>query len=223
MVTKPSEPALPLDAVNVTPTDPNVVLRGVGFRGGTYVDSAPLLPFSGAPTTELRGVHVPFNSPVFFPGRMWSPNYFGALAGNGGTQLLVTPAQHRVANLVAGTSTQRKFTGLDLRLYYSGDLSQAALSDAPTIVGVDARKGSPATCCFTVQVVGDPAAAIHQVWITYTGGWRQCVDVARPQPVRSSPLRRSAPGGMRHDRRFADLEGAARRVRRPTSSIWSRR
>jgi hypothetical protein len=188
VVTKPGEPALPLAAINVTPTDANIVLRGIGFRGGAYVDSAPLLPFSGAPTTELRGVHVPFLSPVFFPGRMWSPNYFGALSGSGGTRLLVTPAQYRAANLAAGTSTQRKFTGLNLRLYYSGNLSQAALSEAPSIVGVDAQPDAGGVL-FAVQVIGDPAAAIHQVWITYAsdgvGSWTsldlsQCV---APLPV----------------------------------------
>jgi hypothetical protein len=167
VMTKPGEPALPLAAVNVTPTDRSVVLRGVGFRGGTYVDSAPLLPFSGAPTTELRGVHVPFVSPVFYPGRLWTPNYFGALSGNGGTQLLVTPAQHRVASIAGGTSTQRRYTALDLRLFYSGNLSKAALSEAPSIVGIEeAKEGSDVV--FTAEVVGDPAAAIHQVWVTYT-------------------------------------------------------
>jgi len=167
VVSKPGEPVLPLAVVNVTPTDQTVVLRGVGFRGGTYADSAPMLPFSGSATTELRGVHVPFVSPVFYPSRMWSPNYFGALAGSGGTQLLVTPAQHRIASLADGTSTERKFTNLDLKLFYSGNLSQAALSDAPSIVAVSDQK-SGSDVVFSVQVVGDPAAAIHQVWITYT-------------------------------------------------------
>ena len=166
VVTQPGEPALPLAAVNVTPTDSSIVLRGIGFRGGTFVDSAPIVPFTGAPTTEIRGVHALFVSPVFYPARMWSPNYFGALAGNGGTQLLVTPAQHRIANLVEGTSTQRKYTNLDLRLYYSGELGAAALSDAPSIVSVEeVRNGGDVL--FTAEVVGDPAAAIHQVWVTY--------------------------------------------------------
>ena len=80
-MTNPGEPALPLVAVNVTPTDAKTVLRGVGFRGGTYTDVAPMLPFSGAPTTELRGVHVPFVSPTFYPARLVTPNYFGALVG----------------------------------------------------------------------------------------------------------------------------------------------
>jgi uncharacterized delta-60 repeat protein len=168
VVSKPGEPALPLAVVNVTPTDPTLVLRGIGYRGGTYVDSTPLFPFSGAPTTETRGVHVPFLSPVHYPATMWTPNYFGALAGSGGTELLVTPVQHRAANVVDGTSTQRMHTDVDLRLFYSGNLSQAALSDAPTVVAVDAQANA-AGVAFTAQVVGDPAAAIYQVWITYTG------------------------------------------------------
>ena len=168
VVSNAGEPVLPLAALNVTPNDPSFVLRGIGFRAGTYVDSAPLVPFTSAPTTELRGVHVAFLSPVFYPARMWSPNYFGALAGTGGTELLVTPAQHIAADPVAGTSTRRKFTDLGLRLYYSSNLSQAALSDAPSIVSVDAHPNAGGVL-FTAQVTGDPAAAIYQVWATYTG------------------------------------------------------
>src|SRR5205814_7057644 len=126
-----------------------------------------MFPFSGAPTTELRGLHFPFVSPTFFPARVWTPNYFGALAGNGGTQLLVTPTQHRAANVANGTSTQRKYVDLNLRLFYSGNLSQASLSDAPSIVGVDAQPDGSGVA-FTAQVVGDPAAGIQQIWITYT-------------------------------------------------------
>ena len=33
--TNPAEPALPKDVVDVTPIDDDLVLRGVGFRGGT--------------------------------------------------------------------------------------------------------------------------------------------------------------------------------------------
>ena len=136
---------------------------------------------------------APFNSPVFFPARMWTPNYFGALAGSGGTQLLVTPAQHRAADFVAGTSTQRKFTGLDLRLYYSGDREQGRAVRCAARSSASKRCESRATCMFTAQVIGDPAAAIHQVWITYTAGRQRHVDVARSRPVRSSDACRSAP------------------------------
>src|SRR6185436_15147710 len=168
VVAKPGEPALPLAVINVTPNDPRLVLRGIGYRGGSYVDTGPLFPFTGAATTESRGVHVPFLSPVYYPSTMWTPNYFGALAGNGGTQLLVSPVQYRAANVAEGTSTQRRHSGMDLRLFYSANVSQAALSDAPSIVAVDAQQDA-AGIAFAVQVVGDPAAAIHQVWVTYTG------------------------------------------------------
>ncbi len=168
VVSKPGEPALPLVVIDVTPGDPRLVLRGIGYRGGAFIDSAAVYPFTGAPSTESRTVHVPFLSPVFYPTTMWTPNYFGALSGAGGTQLLITPAQHRAASVANGTSTQRKHTGLNLRLFYSGNLSQAALSDGPSIVAVDAQRDASGVV-FAAQVVGDPAAAIYQVWVTYTG------------------------------------------------------
>jgi len=167
VVTNPAEPALPIAGYNVTPTNGNLVLRGVGFRGGAYTDDV-VTPLTGAPTTELRGVHVPFVSPVFFPMRPWTVNYFGSLGGNGATSLLVTPAQHRAADIALGTSARRTFNNLNLRLFYSGNLSQAALSDAPSIVAVDAQPDGGGVA-FTARVVGDPAAAVYQVWVTYTG------------------------------------------------------
>ncbi|HTP45431.1 MAG TPA: choice-of-anchor Q domain-containing protein [Casimicrobiaceae bacterium] len=202
VVSNPGEPVLPLAALNVTPNDPSLVLRGIGFRGGTYVDSAPLVPFSGAPTTELRGVHVPFVSPVFYPalGRVSTPNYFGALAGTGGTELLVTPAQHIAADMVAGTSTRRQYTGLGLRLFFSGNLSQAALSDAPSIVSVDAEPNAGGAL-FAAQVTGDPAAAIHQVWVTYTGdGANAWTSLDLSQCVAPLP---AACGGVADSRQWA--------------------
>jgi hypothetical protein len=173
VVTNPAEPALPLQVVNVTPINSAHVLRGVGFRGATYSEST-VLPLTGAPTTELRGVHTPFSSPVFFPMRLWTSNYFSALSGGNGTNLLVTPAQHRA--LDAANSTLRQYSGLALRLFYSDltaisepENAAAFLSDAPTIVRVDAVPNGAATT-FSAQVVGDPAAAIHAVWVPYTSG-----------------------------------------------------
>jgi hypothetical protein len=168
VVSNPAEPALPLAVLNVTPTDSSIVLRGVGFRGGTFTDST-VVPLTGAPTTELRGVHAPFVSPVFFPMRLSSVSYFGALGGSGGTNLLVTPAQHRLADAALGTSALRKYSSLDLRLFYSGNLTSAALSDAPTIVSIDAQPASGGVD-FAAQVIGDPAAAIQSVWVTHVGG-----------------------------------------------------
>ena len=196
VVSNPAEPALPLKVVNVTPTVGTIVLRGVGFRGGAYSDSL-VVPLTGAPATEIRGVHTSFASPSFFPARPWTANYFGALAGNGATSLLVTPAQHRAADLdPAGTgalrSTLRSYSNLDLRLYYSSNRDQVSLSDAPSIVAVGAQPDGTGNVTFTAQVTGDPAAAIYEVWITYTTGsaWVS---------VRSEPMQ----SGRRFRRRAA--------------------
>ncbi len=165
VATNPAEPAVPLVSKNVTVT--GKVLRGVGFRGGTYTDST-VTPLTGAATTELRGVHTPFSSPVFFPMRLATVNYFDALSNPGGdTRLLVTPAQHHA---IAGStqSTLRLFSNVDMRLYYSANISAPALSAAPSISGASAVVEG-GDIVFRASVTGNPAAGIQQVWVTYTG------------------------------------------------------
>ena len=177
VVSNPLEPVLPLVVRNVTSTNtvpPNPliaapILRGVGFRGGSFVEST-VTPLTGAATTDLRSVHVPFVSPVFMPMRMANVNYFGALGGTGGTSLLITPVQHRADSIALGTSTQRKYESLDLRLYYSSNAAASALSDNPSIMSVRALPNAAGTGLeFTALVVGDPALGIHEVWVTYIG------------------------------------------------------
>ena len=111
---------------------------------------------------------------------------FPGAGGTIGTNLLVTPVQHRAADAVLGTTTRRVYTNLNLRLYYSGDRSRAALSDAPAIVSVDGQYDGTGVN-FAVRVVGDPGAAMQEVWITYTDGagtiaanLAQCVNGACP-------------------------------------------
>ena len=163
------------------------------------------MPLTGAPTTELRGVHAPFLSPVFFPMRLASVELLRrARRRHGGTNLLVTPAQHRAANVDAGTSTLRSYTDLDLRLFYSGNLTSAALSDAPSIVSVDARPSMPAASTSPRRSSATRQPAIHQVWVTYTGtgaGAWQPLDLA--QCV--APASR-----LRHRRGLAAVAGPAR-------------
>ena len=133
VVTNPAEPVLPQEIRNVTVADR--VLRGVGFRGGSFVDEAGIIPFTGAPTTEIRGVHGAFASDVFFPLLPWQVNYFGALADpvNGSTRLFVTPAQHRSTSLGSITSTARRFESLDFRLYYSNYTATSADGHEPAL------------------------------------------------------------------------------------------
>ena len=126
------------------------------------------MPLTGAPTTELRGVHVAVQLAGLLPDAARATvNHFDVLGG-GADEALVTPAQHRAANIAAGESVLRLFSGLNLRLFYSGYLGTAALSAAPDITSVEALD-TGADVEFAVRVAGNPAAGIQQVWVTYTG------------------------------------------------------
>jgi hypothetical protein len=180
VVANPAEPVIPLISENVSAS--SLVLRGVGFRGGAFQDLAIDAPFTGAPTTELRGVHAPFASTVFFPMRIATANHFGELAvGGAGTWLHVTPAQHRVANVGDTQAFLRLYDDLDFRLYYSGNTTTypvfdeygvlvdevtPALSAPPSITQVSARVVG-GEIEFEVFVTGDPAAGLQEVWVTY--------------------------------------------------------
>ncbi len=174
IVTNPAEPALPLERRNVS--FPSEVLRGVGFRGGNYTDIPNVIPLTGAPTSEIRGVHAPFFTSVFYPLRTWSVNYFSALTdvSGGATRLMVTPAQHLSSEPGSQTSILRRFDGMDFRLYYSANIntyaggSVPALAAPPTILAIDGQPAS-GSVNFQTQVIGNPAAGIQQVWVTYTG------------------------------------------------------
>ena len=84
VVTSPTLPTLPLqqdDVTDLDPADSGSVLRGVGFRGGSFTDQSGVTPLTGTPATEQNGAHTPFVSSIFFPGKIWSVNYFGGLTG----------------------------------------------------------------------------------------------------------------------------------------------
>jgi len=176
ILVNPAEPVLPLEMRDVSVA--NRHLRGIGFRGGSYLEETDVTPLTGAATTEIRGVHPAFLSPEFFPSKFWKPNYFSQLFEEvaGGTRLVVTPAQVRTG--VAGnTGVIRRFPSSKYRLFYSsntqtyqeGDLppSTPALSGPPTIARVDATVEN-ARVRFAIQVIGNPAAGIQEVWVLYT-------------------------------------------------------
>jgi hypothetical protein len=174
VVTNPLEPVLPLELRNVSV--PGTVLRGLGFRGASYVDTPNVLPLTGAPATEIRGVHAPFLSDVFYPIRPWSVNYFNALAG-GPTRLVAMPAQYRSSAPGSTTGILRQLTSTDFRLFYSSNVTSyagnfPALAAAPAISGISAAQiggsGSDSIVRFRANVTGDPSAGIQEVWVTYT-------------------------------------------------------
>ena len=170
--TSPGAPALPLDTADATVN--GLTLRGVGFRGGTYNDVTGITPLTGAPATDLNGVHYTFGSNVFYPSRLATVNYLGGLAdGSSSTQLVVTPAQYRSDAPGSATDTQRSYSSVGLRLFYSGNTTTygsntPALAAPPAISRVDASVDA-GTVTFQAHVVGDPVAGIQEVWVTYTG------------------------------------------------------
>ncbi|MAT95737.1 MAG: hypothetical protein CL608_01110 [Anaerolineaceae bacterium] len=175
VVVNPAEPVLPLESLNVGVAD--TVLRGVGFRGGDFTDVPNILPLTGAATTEIRGVHPPFVSSVFYPMQPYQVNYFGQLVEgmSGAVQLNVTPAQFLSDNAASLTGTLRRFDAMDFRLYYSDYIAQSlvtgnvpALAAPPAITQVNAFPGEDSVT-FQARVTGDVAAGIQEVWVTYTG------------------------------------------------------
>jgi hypothetical protein len=187
VVTNPGAPALPLEINNATVT--GNVLRGVGFRAGSFTDTAGVTPLTGAPATELNSPHSPFVSSAFFPSRLWSVNHFGGLLdGSSSTNLMFTPVQYRTDAPGSLTNVERVFSSADLRLFYSNYTASfgensAALAAPPTIARVDADV-SGGDVEFEVRVVGEPAAGIQQVWVTYTGvtaGRWQSLDLVQDQ------------------------------------------
>ena len=191
VVNNPAEPVQPLELRNVHV--PGTVLRGIGFRGGSYTDLPNITPLTGAATTEIRGVHPPFLTDIFFPVLPWRINYFDLLSdpNNGITRLLLTPGQFVSDGSTGTTGILRQWDNMDFRLYYSSNTttfaagSTPALTAPPAITNVAARS-SNGNVDFQITVLGDPAAGIQEAWVTYTicdardcnGTW-QTLDLSR--------------------------------------------
>ena len=179
--TEPGAPVLPLYSVGVTPNDANYVLRGVGFRGGTFQDVPNITPLSGAPATELQTTHTTFDSPVFYPNSMAKPNYWGLLTGGNQTSLLLTPAQHKATQPGSDFVLLRRYTNVDVRMFYINANAPGVRALAPVVFGVASDAG---TGVVSARVIGDDTsgAGIDSAWVTYTepnsGTW-QSFDLTR--------------------------------------------
>ena len=173
VITNPAEPVFPVEKYNVSL--PGTVLRGVGFLGGDYSDGAEISPLTGASTTEIRGIHPPFFSNVFFPVQPWSINYFDELSnnGSGATILQVIPAQYISDPASLNKGSFRQFDQLDFRLFYNNNIdtfqgnSTPALASAPSIVSVNAD-ATPDQVIFSTTIVANPSVGVQSVWVTYT-------------------------------------------------------
>ncbi len=175
VVVNPFEPIYPKEIDNVSSN--GNVLRGVAFRGGTYTDQSGVIPLTSSPTTETSTAHLSYNTDVFYPTQLWSPNYADALSG-GATRLISFPAQFKSSAPGAIDGTLRKFNQLDLQMFYlpsnwtaansSAALKAAAVSAAPTILGASGvENGNQIN--FSVNVAAEGSASVQAVWILYTG------------------------------------------------------
>lgn len=173
VVVNPFEPVLPKQIENVSVA--GRVLRGVALRGGTYSDTNGITPLTSAPTTETSRPIQSFNTEVFYPNQVWSPNFYDAIDG-GATRVVAIPAQFRSSSLGAIDGTLRRWTGIDLALYYlpsgwpngSAAVRSAAVTAAPNISGVTGSAlGNQIT--FRVNALADGSAGVQAVWVLYTG------------------------------------------------------
>ncbi|MCB0085668.1 MAG: hypothetical protein KDE47_32220, partial [Caldilineaceae bacterium] len=135
-VARPGYPIQPLVITNVT--NSAGVVRGAGFRAGTYIDEQNIQPHTSVPATELAGSHPVFYSANFFPRQPWLLNYYDFLArpDSGTIRLMVTPTQFQSNTADASKGTLRRYTNMTFRLFYSPDRSAAALAAPPTIAHV---------------------------------------------------------------------------------------
>jgi hypothetical protein len=171
VVANPFEPIYPKAIYNVSTN--GHVLRGIAFRGGSYSDETGVIPLTTAPTTETSTANLSYNTEVFYPTQVWSPNYYDALIG-GNTGLVVFPAQFKSSEPGAIDGTRRIFDQLKLQLYYlpaiwaDATTKAAGVSAAPVILGASAvESGSDVT--FSVNAITDGSAGMQAVWVLYTG------------------------------------------------------
>ena len=178
VVTNPYEPILPKQVDNVTVS--GQVLRGVALRGATFVDDVGVTPLTSAPATEVSVPHSSFNTSVFYPNQMWMPNYYDAVGG-GATRLVTVPAQFRSSALGQTDGTLRRYTGLQLQLYYmpsnlssvSAETRAATVSAGPSITGASAVENEDGSITFSVNARTDGVAGMQSVWVLITGDRRR--------------------------------------------------
>ena len=158
-VARPGEPIFPAQSYNVHV--PSFVLRGVGFRGGSYSDTPNITPLTSAAGTETSVGHPAFYTNVLYPTQVGSASYLDALSG-GPERLDTTPAQYVSSGPASTSGTLRQFSDLKFRLFYlpngagSGQAAQAAPSQITDVstgpYGTEARRSTSTSRAMRRQV-----------------------------------------------------------------------
>jgi hypothetical protein len=174
---QPGAPAIPKKVKDVTVN--GKVLRGVGLWSGDYEDNSGVLPLTGAPAIEGSTPNSTFESEHFFPQRLATVNYFGALGDSGRTSLILNPAQYKSDSgsdeQTIPTNTERNYSNLGMRLFYTpSNLTVPAGQSDPTLAAPPSISDVTGTVLgnvvtFSARVTGDPVAGVQQVWVTWTG------------------------------------------------------
>ncbi len=112
---------------------------------------------------------------MFFPQKVATANYFGTLGDSGRTSLILTPGQYRSDAPGVLTNTERAFSHMSLRLFYTGDSDTDTGANRPTLaaapsIGAVTGTSTGNVVTFSATVTGDPSAGVQQVWVTWTGG-----------------------------------------------------
>ena len=162
-------PALPILPVDLADASTAGILRGVGFREGSYTDTEGFHLTISSPVTESTAslAHA-YRSSVFspLPNRLATVNYLGALA-RATTYLVVTPSEYRSASAMSDTGTLRRFDSLKLRLYYRTS-AESSLEGPPSFVDIRATPNGTGGVLFEAFVIEGPGIAIDEVWVTHT-------------------------------------------------------
>ena len=162
VVTNPAEPALPL-AVRERDADGREHRPPRRRLPRRHVHRlARSCPLTGAPTTELRGVHAPFVSPVFFPMRLWRPSTTSARSAAPGARTCSsrrrsTDRRRRARDEHAAPVLEPRPATLLQR-----QPDRAPRSPTHPRSSASTAEPVPGGIDFTAEVVGDPAAAIQR-------------------------------------------------------------
>ncbi|MGH9104399.1 MAG: Ig-like domain repeat protein, partial [Acidimicrobiales bacterium] len=170
VVADPGGPVVPVQTEDVNV--PGETLRGVGLWSGSYTDSSGPSPLTGDPVTDAATTPAPFSSPVYYPQKIWNPNYFATLGTGGDTMLGVTPVQYVSDPTAPGNAVGRTYSNVDFHLFYDNDTASyggnvPALAAPPQISDVSASY-SNGQVTVSARVAEDPSAGTEEVWATYT-------------------------------------------------------
>jgi hypothetical protein len=170
----PDEPLLPLLQDDITVAGRSA--QGVVFLGGSYTDLLNRTPLVAAPATELHRPAPLFNSAGYFPAQFWLLNSYDTLydPAGGRTRLTTLPAQYRSNGPASEQGTLRRYDSLSFRLYYSGHgagfYGNGRVLAGPPVIARVASSVDGDTLSFEVQAVGDPAAGVQELFVTWTDG-----------------------------------------------------